>query len=56
VASFREQGEKQIPSIICQATRRRLAQFSTTDNSELNESVPRRIQAVLQANGGPTAY
>jgi len=31
LVSFREQGEKQIPSIISQATRRRVVQYSTTD-------------------------
>jgi hypothetical protein len=31
--SFREQGEKQIPSIISQATRRRVVQYSTRDYS-----------------------
>jgi len=33
--SVREQGEKQIPSIICQATGRRVVQYSTRDNAEL---------------------
>jgi len=60
VVSFREQGEKQIPFITCQATRRcrswRLVHCSTTDYSELNESIPGRLQVVLQANGGPTLY
>jgi len=35
VASFREQGEKQIPSIISQATRRRVLQYATRDYLEL---------------------
>jgi len=35
LASFREQGQKQIPSIISQATRRRGVQYSTRDYSEL---------------------
>ena len=34
----------------------RVVQYSTRDYSELTESIPRRIQAVLQANGGPTPY
>ena len=33
LVSFREQGEKQIPSIISRATRRRVVQYSTTDFS-----------------------
>ena len=33
VVSFREQGEKQIPSIISQATRRRVVQYFTRDYS-----------------------
>jgi len=33
MVSFREQGEKQTPSIISQATRRRVVQYSTTDYS-----------------------
>ena len=35
VVSFREQGEKQIPSTISQATRRRVVQNSTRDCSEV---------------------
>jgi len=35
VFSFREQGEKQIPSIISQASRGRVVQYSTRDCSEL---------------------
>ena len=34
VVSFREQGEKQIPSIISQATRRKVVQYSTRDYSK----------------------
>jgi len=33
LVSFREKGEEQIPSIICQATRRRVVQYSTRDCS-----------------------
>jgi len=33
LVSFREQGEKQIPSIISQATRKRVVQYSTRDYS-----------------------
>ena len=39
LVSFTEQGEKQIPSIISQATRKRLVQYSTRDCSELNMSL-----------------
>jgi len=35
VVSFREQGEKHIPYIITQATRRRVVQYTTIDYSEL---------------------
>ena len=35
LVSFREQGENQIPSNICQVTRRRVVQYSTRDYSEL---------------------
>jgi len=35
VVSYRKQGEKQISSISCQATRRRVVQYSTRDYSEL---------------------
>ncbi len=35
VVSFIEQGEKQIPSIISQVTRRRVVQYSNRDYSEL---------------------
>ena len=35
VVSFRKQGDKQIPSIISQTTRRRVVQYSTRDYSEL---------------------
>ncbi len=35
VISFREQGEKQIPSVNSQTTRRRVVQYSTRDYSEL---------------------
>ena len=34
LVSFREQGEKQIPSIINQSTRRRVVQYSTRDYSK----------------------
>jgi len=48
--------KSRFPAIISQATRRRVIQYSTRDYSELKESIPGRIQAVLQANGGPTPY
>jgi len=56
VVSLSEQGEKQIPFIISQATRQRVAQYSLVTIQNLHESIPRRIQAVLQANGDPTPY
>jgi hypothetical protein len=37
VASFREQGDKQIPSNISEATRRIVVQYSTRDYSELTQ-------------------
>jgi len=53
VVSFREQGEKQIPSIISQQLQEWYGiPLETVEN--LHESIPRRIQAVLLANGGPT--
>ena len=39
LVSFREQDEKQIPSIISQATRRRVMQYSTRDYSEFIRSL-----------------
>ena len=39
VVSFREQDEKQIPSIISQATRRRVVKYSTRDYSEFTRSL-----------------
>jgi len=52
VVSFREQGEKQIPSIISQAPEEEWYSISL----ETIQSIPRKIQAVLQANGCPTPY
>ena len=58
LVSFREQGEKHIPSIISQERKRRRGvqgiPLETIQN--LHESIPGRIQPVLQANGGPTPY
>jgi len=55
MVSLSEQGEKQIPAITSQATRR-VVQYSLETIQNLHESIPRRIQAVLQANGDPTPY
>jgi len=41
LVSFREQGEKQIPSIINQATRRRVVQYFTGDYSKDTSCVTR---------------
>jgi hypothetical protein len=60
VVNYREQGEKQNPSShILQAKMKFCTKNGTVLHQRLcrtNESILRKIQVVLQANGGPTPY
>jgi len=56
LVSFREEGEEQILSIILKQLEEKWYSVPVESIQNLHESVPRRIQAMLQANVGPTPY
>ena len=55
VVSFREQGEKQIPSIVTQATRRRVVQYSTRDYSELTQVYSKKDTSCVTGKQWPSS-
>ena len=55
LVSFREQGEKQMPSKISQASRRRVVQYSTRDYSELTRVYSKKDTSCVTGKWWPNS-